>query len=217
MPILTIFVNPWLRVSCGFGRFASLVRFALLGRHSLRRASVSRAIQERLGWRLSYPEPAPADRTTNVWRSALRLPSLLSLPDLFAICKLDKNAPIPAWATTGNFFCVTRTSDELCIVCPQSVVAAGVHCERDWRCLRVQPHPLRKQTPGRGRRPLARRRSFALRWGEPTGATISQGKARGGCPGAPGFSPGAYRNSTETVNTQCKAFWRTKTKTKTAL
>ena len=31
------------------------------------------------------------------------------LPDTFAICRLDANEPIPAWATARPFFAVVRT------------------------------------------------------------------------------------------------------------
>ena len=62
---------------------------------------------------------------------------LIELPGSFAICKLDKDAALPAWATAGNFFSITRTTDELSIVCSQSDVPEDVPCERDWRCLRV--------------------------------------------------------------------------------
>src|SRR5262249_27869099 len=51
--------------------------------------------------------------------------------------RLASDAPIPDWATAGRFFSVTRTSDELSIVCDQAVVPEGVHCERNWRCVRV--------------------------------------------------------------------------------
>ena len=63
--------------------------------------------------------------------------SLVELAGSFAFCKLDQGAAIPAWATGGDFFSITRTTDELSIVCPQSVAPEDVHCERDWRCLRV--------------------------------------------------------------------------------
>ena len=56
-------------------------------------------------------------------------------PDTLAICRLDASAPIPGWA--GNFFSITRTRDELSIVCPQRDVPAGIQCERDWRALKV--------------------------------------------------------------------------------
>jgi hypothetical protein len=62
---------------------------------------------------------------------------LTSLPDLFVICRLAKDVPVPSWASSGKFFSITRTADELSVVCPQSVLPAGVQCERGWRCLRV--------------------------------------------------------------------------------
>src|SRR5207244_645777 len=58
--------------------------------------------------------------------------TLTILPDTFAICRLDANAPVPAWATTGSFFSITGTAEELSIVCLQSLVPDGVRCERDW-------------------------------------------------------------------------------------
>ena len=55
----------------------------------------------------------------------------------FAVCKLGADATIPAWATAGHFFSITRTADELSIVCHQDAVPEGVIGERGWRCLRV--------------------------------------------------------------------------------
>lgn len=43
--------------------------------------------------------------------------TLTTLPDTFAICRLDAGAAVPAWATTGSFFSITRTAEELSIVC----------------------------------------------------------------------------------------------------
>ena len=63
--------------------------------------------------------------------------TFLVLPDLFSVCKLDVNAPIPSWASSGTVFSITRTADELSIVCQQNLVPDGVRCERGWRCLRV--------------------------------------------------------------------------------
>ena len=63
--------------------------------------------------------------------------TLTLLTDTFAVCRLDADAPLPAWATAETFFSITHTSDELSIVCPQRAVPDGIRCERDWRCLRV--------------------------------------------------------------------------------
>ena len=36
--------------------------------------------------------------------------NLTILPDTLAVCRLEADAAIPAWATTGNLFSITRTS-----------------------------------------------------------------------------------------------------------
>jgi len=64
--------------------------------------------------------------------------SLSLLKNSFAICRLDKNATIPTWAYIGEFFSITRTPDELSIVCPQTAVPDGTNCETGWRCLKVE-------------------------------------------------------------------------------
>lgn len=55
----------------------------------------------------------------------------------YAVCRLPCDVSIPDWAIAGQLVSITRTPDELSIVCQQAVVPAGVQCERDWRCLRV--------------------------------------------------------------------------------
>jgi uncharacterized protein len=55
-----------------------------------------------------------------------------------AICRLDATAEIPAWAGRWGFHSITRTSDELSVVCPQEHVPAEVVCESGWRCLKVE-------------------------------------------------------------------------------
>jgi hypothetical protein len=63
--------------------------------------------------------------------------ALIVLDGTFAVCKLDAVSPVPVWANTGNFFSITRTAEELSLVCPQDVVPLGIQCEKGWRCLRV--------------------------------------------------------------------------------
>jgi uncharacterized protein len=63
--------------------------------------------------------------------------TLSVLPELLAIARLDAGATIPAWATSGPFFSVTRTADELSIVCEQARVPEGVKAQRGWRALKV--------------------------------------------------------------------------------
>lgn len=56
----------------------------------------------------------------------------------FAVCRLPPDAPVPAWAGSGVFSSVTRTTDELSILCPAVQVPAGVKHEAGWRLLKLQ-------------------------------------------------------------------------------
>jgi hypothetical protein len=62
---------------------------------------------------------------------------ILVLPDLFAICRLNPTSVLPAWASSGGFVSMTRTADELSVVCQEQAVPEGVMAEKGWRCLRV--------------------------------------------------------------------------------
>ncbi len=64
--------------------------------------------------------------------------TLAILPDTFAVCRFAADAPIPSWVTNGNFVSLTRTRDELSIVCAQRDVPDDIRCERDWRALKVE-------------------------------------------------------------------------------
>jgi hypothetical protein len=56
----------------------------------------------------------------------------------YAICRLGPDQPAPAWAWHGPLASVTRTPDELSIVCTEAAVPQDVeHVERGWRALRV--------------------------------------------------------------------------------
>jgi uncharacterized protein len=59
----------------------------------------------------------------------------------FAIVRLDADEAIPHWAR-GAFLSITRTSDELSIVCEEGNVP-DVIADRGWRCLKLAgPMPL---------------------------------------------------------------------------
>src|SRR3954464_4694501 len=68
---------------------------------------------------------------------AIRPLTLLPVDGGLAVCRLDGAAPLPAWATAGDFFAVTRTADELSVVCRPALVPDGARCERGWRAWRV--------------------------------------------------------------------------------
>lgn len=45
---------------------------------------------------------------------------------------------VPGWVMGAPFFSVTRTQDELSIVCPEEYVPGGVSQERGWRALKLE-------------------------------------------------------------------------------
>ncbi len=64
--------------------------------------------------------------------------TLIILRETFAICRLDRDAPVPTWPFQGGLFSITRTKDELSIVCPQINVPKGTLCNQGWSCLKVK-------------------------------------------------------------------------------
>ncbi|HSB72891.1 MAG TPA: ACT domain-containing protein [Candidatus Methylomirabilis sp.] len=60
------------------------------------------------------------------------------LKGTFAVCRLESDDPIPAWALAGGFVSITRTGEELSIVAPQADVPDGTKCVRGWSCLKLE-------------------------------------------------------------------------------
>ncbi len=63
--------------------------------------------------------------------------TLAFLPDRYAVCRLGGDDAVPDWAYSRGFVSITRTQEELSIVCLQDSVPPDVTCRRDWRCLKV--------------------------------------------------------------------------------
>ena len=55
-----------------------------------------------------------------------------------AICRLHRHAPVPDWGMVGDFWSVTRTADELSVVCAERSVPDGVVAELGWRALKIE-------------------------------------------------------------------------------
>ena len=63
--------------------------------------------------------------------------TLVVMPAALSVCRLGPQADLPDWAWDSTFCSVTRTGEELSIVCPSSVVPAGIRRSDAWRALRV--------------------------------------------------------------------------------
>lgn len=64
--------------------------------------------------------------------------SLTVLRDTFAVCRLAPAAPLPPWVGSGDFLSITRTPEELSLVCPERDVPADIQSTRGWACLKVE-------------------------------------------------------------------------------
>jgi hypothetical protein len=63
--------------------------------------------------------------------------SLILSSNRLAVCRLDGDAPVPDWALRPGWFSITRTEEELSVVCPQVLVPESIRAERGWRALRI--------------------------------------------------------------------------------
>ena len=64
--------------------------------------------------------------------------SLKILPERMAVCRFDASEPLPKWLDVSDFYSVTRTRDELTVVCREDSVVPGTVGENGWRCIGVQ-------------------------------------------------------------------------------
>jgi hypothetical protein len=63
---------------------------------------------------------------------------LLTLqPDILAICRLDPSSTITAAMLTGNFVAITKTNEELSIICSQDNIPQEVIYTKGWRSLHI--------------------------------------------------------------------------------
>jgi hypothetical protein len=61
----------------------------------------------------------------------------------WAVARLGPEAAVPEWAARRVFSSVTRTRDELSVVCPEEAVPGGVRSEGGWALVRLEgPFPF---------------------------------------------------------------------------
>jgi len=70
--------------------------------------------------------------------NSLKRLNLTLLRETMAICRMEPTECIPAWVVDNSFCSVTRTKEELSLVCPEKRVPKGVKSDRSWCCLKVQ-------------------------------------------------------------------------------
>jgi hypothetical protein len=64
--------------------------------------------------------------------------TLKVLTGKYAVAKLAPDDPVPQWAAFGDFTSITRTAEELSVVCPQNYLPKESDAERDWRIIKIE-------------------------------------------------------------------------------
>jgi hypothetical protein len=59
------------------------------------------------------------------------------LKDKYGICTLPNTAPIPDWVLKESLVSITRTKEELTIVCRQDLIPSQYQSDLNWRCFIV--------------------------------------------------------------------------------
>jgi hypothetical protein len=68
----------------------------------------------------------------------MTLLSLKVMPDRLAVCRLPPDREMPAWAAAAEGFrSLTRTADELSLVCAADAVPPAIQCDSGWRLFEV--------------------------------------------------------------------------------
>jgi hypothetical protein len=60
------------------------------------------------------------------------------LSGAYGVARLCSSNPIPAWADGGGFVSISRTDDELSIVCLQDRIPQDVQLDGGWSCFKFQ-------------------------------------------------------------------------------
>lgn len=61
---------------------------------------------------------------------------LTVLDEKLAVLKLPPAEPVPSWAWPGEFVSISRTPEELSIVCSEGNIPEGIDNSGDWRVLK---------------------------------------------------------------------------------
>lgn len=60
------------------------------------------------------------------------------LNEKYGVCRLDTLENLPEWAFKSDFYSITKTRDELSIVCLEENIPSHINCEKNWRILKVE-------------------------------------------------------------------------------
>lgn len=59
------------------------------------------------------------------------------LPGQFAVCQLQQDELLPAWVYQSSFYTISKTADELSIVCEEHLVKGEIQKSVGWKLLKI--------------------------------------------------------------------------------
>lgn len=62
---------------------------------------------------------------------------IIILPGRFAICQLHLDKPTPLWVFQSSFYTVSKTADELSVVCEEHLVKDEIKKSIGWKLLKI--------------------------------------------------------------------------------
>lgn len=63
--------------------------------------------------------------------------TFILIDGLFSLCRLAPEDAIPSWALSSSFYTITKTSDELSVVCESNYVPAFVKQDGNWQIFKI--------------------------------------------------------------------------------
>lgn len=62
---------------------------------------------------------------------------IIVLDGEFALSRLNADDELPSWILFSSLYSVTKTTDELSVVCESKYVPENIKCEKGWRLLKI--------------------------------------------------------------------------------
>lgn len=60
------------------------------------------------------------------------------LEGIFGVCRLSSEDNIPHWCLQSEIYSITKTKDELSILCDLKFIPQGIKCEKPWKALKIE-------------------------------------------------------------------------------
>lgn len=56
----------------------------------------------------------------------------------YSVCRLSPDAAVPEWSQEGSFYSISKTKEELSLVCQTDLVPDTIRSEAGWRIIKVE-------------------------------------------------------------------------------